>query len=87
MIAGWSMAYNPDLSRFSPGTIQLLDFVQGAATHGIKMIDLGADYTEAANSYKDRFGNATYQLSGGGVWASRLGSAARSLYRAVKYRD
>jgi CelD/BcsL family acetyltransferase involved in cellulose biosynthesis len=87
VIALWILAYNPEFSRFSAGTIQLLDLIRDAATHGIRMVDFGADHTIVTNTYKDRFRNATYELSGGGVWASRLGSAARSLYRRARYRD
>ena len=87
IVTGWVMGFNPEFSRFSVGTAQLLDLIREAADQGIKMLDLGADYTAAADNYKDRFGNATYEVGGGGVWASRLGAAARSLYRTVKYRD
>ena len=87
IVALWTLAYNPEFSRFSAGTMQLLDLIRDAATHGITMVDFGADHTVATNTYKDRFRNGTYELSGGGVWASRLGAAARSLYRRVMYRD
>ena len=87
VIALWTLAYNPEFSRFSAGTMQLLDLIKNAATHGIRMVDFGADDTVVTNTYKDRFRNATYELSGGGVWSSRLGAAARSLYRRAFYRD
>jgi CelD/BcsL family acetyltransferase involved in cellulose biosynthesis len=87
VIALWTLAYNPEFSRFSAGTIQLLDLIRDAATHGIRMVDFGADHTVVTNTYKDRFRNATYEVSGGGVWASRLGATARSLYRRALYRD
>jgi hypothetical protein len=51
------------------------------------MLDFGADFNAAADSFKDRLGNGTYEVSGGGVWASRLEAAGRSLYRTAKYRD
>jgi CelD/BcsL family acetyltransferase involved in cellulose biosynthesis len=51
--------------------------MEEAATRGVEMVDFG--YGD--DRYKQRFGNATYSVSGGGVWASRLGSAARSFYR------
>lgn len=86
IVALWTLAYNPEFSRFSAGTMQLLDLISDAAARGIQMIDFGADHTVIANTYKDRFKNATYELSGGGVWASRLGATARSLYRATLYR-
>jgi CelD/BcsL family acetyltransferase involved in cellulose biosynthesis len=87
VIALWTLAYNPEFSRFSAGTIQLLDLIRDAASHGIRMVDFGVDHIVGTNTYKDRFRNATYELSGGGVWASRLGAAGRSLYRRARYRD
>jgi len=56
--------------------------IEEAATRGVETVDFG--YGELP--YKTRFGNATYRVSGGGVWASRLGSATRSLYRRARYR-
>jgi CelD/BcsL family acetyltransferase involved in cellulose biosynthesis len=87
VIALWTLAYNPEFSRFSVGTMQLLDLIRDAEKHGIRMVDFGYDNSVSTNTYKDRFRNATYELSGGGVWASRIGSAARSLYRRAKFRD
>jgi len=87
VIALWTLAYNPEFGRFSVGTMQLLDLFSGAAQRGIKLVDFGADFKQTTNTYKDRFRNATYEVSGGGVWASRLGAAGRSLYRRAKYRD
>ena len=87
VIALWTLAYNPEFSRFSAGTMQLLDLFKNAATYGIRMVDFGADHSLVTNTYKDHFRNATYDVSGGGVWASRLGATARSLYRRALYRD
>lgn len=85
-IALHTLAYNPEFSRFSVGTMQLLDLIKEAAARGITMVDFGADHTVVTNTYKDWFRNATYDLSGGGVWANRLEAKARSVYRQVKYR-
>jgi len=82
ILAPWILAYDPEYSRFSPGTIKWLALFEEATTRGVEIIDFG--YGD--DRYKQRFGNATYNVSGGGVWASRLGSAARSFYRKVKYR-
>ena len=87
VIALWTLAYNPEFSRFSAGTMQLLDLFKNAATYGIRMVDFVADHSLVTNSYKDHFRNATYNVSGGGVWSSRLGAAARSLYRRAVCRD
>lgn len=43
-------------------------------------------YTVVENTHKDRFRNATYELIGGAVWASRIEAKARSIYRMTKYR-
>jgi CelD/BcsL family acetyltransferase involved in cellulose biosynthesis len=83
ILAPWVIAYHPDYSRFSPGTIEWYALIEEGANRGIEIIDLG--YGDL--HYKQRFGNATYIVNGGGVWGSRLGSAARSLYRKTKYRD
>jgi CelD/BcsL family acetyltransferase involved in cellulose biosynthesis len=83
ILAPWILAYDPEYSRFSPGTIKWLALFEEATTRGVEIIDFG--YGD--DQYKQRFGNATYSVSGGGVWASRLGSATRSLYRRAKYRD
>jgi CelD/BcsL family acetyltransferase involved in cellulose biosynthesis len=83
IIAPWILAYDPEYSRFSPGTIEWLVLFEEAAARRVDMVDFG--YGD--DRYKERFGNATYSVSGGGVWASRLGSAARSLYRRARYGD
>jgi CelD/BcsL family acetyltransferase involved in cellulose biosynthesis len=82
-----TLAYNPEFSRFSAGTIQVLDLIRDATAHGITMIDFGANHTEQEHTYKERFRNATYELSGGAVWASRMEAKARSIYRSARYRS
>jgi CelD/BcsL family acetyltransferase involved in cellulose biosynthesis len=82
IIAPWILAYDPDYSRFSPGTIEWLSLFEEAARRGVEMVDFGF----GGNSYKQRFGNATYSVGGGGVWASHLESTARSLYRRLRFR-
>lgn len=86
IVALYTLAYNPEFSRSSVGTMQLLDLIRNAKAHDITTIDFGADCTVVTNTYKDWFRNATYELSGGGVWASRIEAKARSVYRQVRYR-
>lgn len=83
ILAPWILAYDHDYSRFSPGTIEWLVLFEEAAKRGVEMVDFGY----GNNQYKQRFGNATYGVGGGGVWASRLGSTARSLYRRARFRS
>lgn len=83
ILAPWILAYDPGYSRFSPGTIQWVALIEEAVARGVQMIDFGYGH----DRYKQWFGNATYSVSGGGVWASRLESAARALYRRARYHD
>jgi CelD/BcsL family acetyltransferase involved in cellulose biosynthesis len=83
ILAPWIVAYDPEYSNFSPGTIKWLALFEAAPAHQVEVVDLG--YGD--DRYKQWFGNTTYSISGGGVWASRLGSAARALYRRAKYHD
>jgi CelD/BcsL family acetyltransferase involved in cellulose biosynthesis len=83
IIAPWLVAYDPEYSRFSPGALSWLALIQEASAHGVEMVDFGY----GNDQYKLWFGNATYSTNGGGVWANRLGSAARTLYRRARFRD
>jgi CelD/BcsL family acetyltransferase involved in cellulose biosynthesis len=85
-LAPWIMAYDSQFGRFSPGTIHLLALIEDATRHGVARIDLGYDLGQMG-VYKARFSNCSYQVSGGGVWASRAEAAARSFYRRLRYRD
>jgi CelD/BcsL family acetyltransferase involved in cellulose biosynthesis len=82
ILAAWNVGYDPEYSRFSPGSILWLSVFKEAAAHGVEMVDFG--YWSL--KYKQWFGNATYEVTGGAVWASRLEGAARSLYRRAKHR-
>jgi CelD/BcsL family acetyltransferase involved in cellulose biosynthesis len=83
MLAGWFIGYDPEYSRFSPGTMLWLGLSEEAARRGVEIVDFG--YGD--DKQKVEFGNASYPVSGGAVWASRLESAARSVYRRARYRD
>ena len=82
-LSAWYTAYDPDFSRFSPGMIKWLAVAEEAARQGITRIDLGW----GENRYKDRLGNASYAVSGGAVWASRVEATGRSVYRRLRFRD
>jgi CelD/BcsL family acetyltransferase involved in cellulose biosynthesis len=83
ILDGWLTSYDPEYSRFSPGTISWLALIVESAKRGADIVDFG--YGD--NQSKRRFANAAYSVSGGGVWASRIGGTARSLYRKVRFRD
>jgi len=82
ILAPWILAYDPDYSRFSPGTIEWLALFEEAAARGVETLDFG--YGD--DRYKERFGTGSYLVGGGAVWASRLESAARSAYRRTRFR-
>lgn len=81
ILAPWILAYDPEYSHFSPGTIEWLALFEEAAARGVKILDFG--YREYR--YKQRFGNGSYMVGGGAVWASRLESGARSVYRRTRF--
>jgi CelD/BcsL family acetyltransferase involved in cellulose biosynthesis len=76
-------AFDPEYSRFSPGTLNTLALFEAAAERGVEIIDFGY----GNDRWKPRFSSGVKTVSGGGVWTSRLGGAARSLYRKVRFRD
>lgn len=82
IVSQWIAAYDPEYSRFSPGTINMLELFADAAKRGVEIADFGY----GNDLYKQRFGTGAYTVSGGGVWASRMGAAARSLYRKTRFR-
>lgn len=82
-IAGWMMAYDPEYARFSPGALMQVAQLEEAHRRGVEIIDFG--YGD--DNYKREFGNASYRVDSGAVWASRLESAARRQYRKARFRD
>jgi len=79
MLFGWFTGYNPEFARYCPGTQVLLELISGAAERGVEILDFG----HGSSLAKQRFASGSYKLTGGGVWASRLEAAARTLYRRV----
>jgi CelD/BcsL family acetyltransferase involved in cellulose biosynthesis len=82
-LTGWFAAYDPELSRFSPGTMLVLAVAEEAASRGITYFDLGY----GQDSYKLRLANTSYPVAGGAVWVSRTERAARRLYRQLRGRS
>jgi CelD/BcsL family acetyltransferase involved in cellulose biosynthesis len=41
IIAPWILAYDPDYSRFSPGTIEWFALFEEAARRGVEIVDFG----------------------------------------------
>jgi CelD/BcsL family acetyltransferase involved in cellulose biosynthesis len=79
-LSGWFTAYEPALSRLSPGVILIFGLFEEAARQGITRIDLGY----GQDSYKHGLANDSYPVAGGAVWASQAERLARSVYRRVR---
>lgn len=82
-LSAWITGYDPDFSRYSPGMIKWLAVAEEANRQDVTRVDLGW----GENRYKSRLGNASYAVSGGAIWASRVEAKGRSIYRQLKYRE
>jgi CelD/BcsL family acetyltransferase involved in cellulose biosynthesis len=80
---GWFTSYDPELSRFSPGTMLTFAIAAEAAARGISTLDLGP----GQDSYKLRLANAAHPVAGGAVWATGIEAALRQLYRMLRRRS
>jgi CelD/BcsL family acetyltransferase involved in cellulose biosynthesis len=81
ILSQWISAFDPEYSRFSPGTLNMLAMFAEAPERGVEIADFGY----GNDLYKQRFGSGVHTVTGGGVWASRLGTAARSIYRKARF--
>jgi CelD/BcsL family acetyltransferase involved in cellulose biosynthesis len=81
ILSQWMAGYDHEYFRFSPGTNHMLAMFAAAPEHGVEIADFGY----GRDQYKPRFASGVDTVGGGGVWASRLGGAARSLYRRVRF--
>jgi CelD/BcsL family acetyltransferase involved in cellulose biosynthesis len=63
VLHSWFGTYDPDLSKYSPGLVLLLENATTAPTRGIRVIDLGRGYQD----YKRRISNSTYHVGEGQV--------------------
>ncbi len=76
-LSGWFPAYDPELSKFSPGMIMAFAIAEEATTRGITRYDLGY----GQDKYKFGLANESYQVAGGAVWSVRAEEIARRVYR------
>jgi CelD/BcsL family acetyltransferase involved in cellulose biosynthesis len=80
-LSDWFAAYEPEFSRFSPGTMMYLVLADECANRGIALIDL----CPGQDLYKFHLANDSYQVAAGAVWVSRAEAAARKIYRQHLY--
>jgi CelD/BcsL family acetyltransferase involved in cellulose biosynthesis len=59
----WFPAYDPQFSKFSPGTVLLFAVAEAAPSHGVDLIDLGM----GEHGYKTRVANSGYDVTSGRV--------------------
>jgi CelD/BcsL family acetyltransferase involved in cellulose biosynthesis len=83
ILSQWIAGFDPEYFRFSPGTLNMLAMLAETPERGVEIVDFG--YGD--DRYKQRFASGVHTVMGGGVWASRLGAAARALYRKAKFHD
>lgn len=76
-VASWIVAYDPDLSRYSPGSVLDLLIAEEAAGRGVQVISLG----KGDGMQKNRLGTLTQHVAEG--WVERLG-AGSALRRAIR---
>jgi CelD/BcsL family acetyltransferase involved in cellulose biosynthesis len=79
VICGWFTGHDPEMKKFSPGTLILFATVEEAARRHITRFELGA----GQEAYKSRVSNGSYPVAGGAVWAIPGERAARGLYRRL----
>lgn len=76
----WFPTYNPELERYSPGLILLIEMAKWAPSQGIRRIDLG----RGASRYKLAFANAAIPLCEGSLErGSTPVGAARALRKVA----
>jgi len=73
----WFPAYNPDLARYAPGILLLLNMLEQSAKLGITKVDLG----KGVQDYKRRFQNTSVILATGSVDLFSLGTLPRIVCR------
>jgi CelD/BcsL family acetyltransferase involved in cellulose biosynthesis len=78
----WFPAYDPELARFSPGTMMWFALAEEAARRDITRIDLGY----GQDSYKFHLTTESHSVAGGAVWASRTEQVGRKIYRRLVQR-
>lgn len=72
----WFPAYDPELGKYSPGMIHILELARCAAVHGINQIDMGR-----VNHYKSRVATDYVDTAEGAVDLHLLKKLAKDSYR------
>jgi CelD/BcsL family acetyltransferase involved in cellulose biosynthesis len=75
----WFPAYDPEWSRYSPGSVLLLAMCEAMASQGVRTIDLG----KGQEGYKVRFAGADYPVGNGSI---ELGGAPARVAAGVGRR-
>lgn len=82
VLHGWFPAYDPELSKYSPGQILWAELARVAPSLGIRRIDLG----RGDERFKRQLGSGTIRLAEGSVDLRRVrGSVRRSWFHAQRW--
>jgi len=70
---GWHIAYDPELSAYSPGMQLLLELIRGAAAEGIRRFDLG----QGSGGFKERLSSGVTTIAQGSLDLHQATAAMR----------
>lgn len=80
----WFPAYSQEYSKYSPGSILLMEMIQSVPERNLQAIDLG----KGRSRYKDQFSNSQVELAEGdvslGIWSTKLKPVAKSIANFIR---
>ena len=79
----WFPAYDPDFSKYSPGSVLMLRMAEAAQSQGIQVIDLG----KGASRYKSTLMTGKRPLQEGSVELPSIRTTVRKVLRAAELRQ
>jgi Protein involved in cellulose biosynthesis (CelD) len=80
VLSWWFPAYDPAYGKYSPGILVLLHLLEGAAAHGIGVVDLG----RGKHEYKDATKTGELVVVTGSVDAPGVGALPRRVKRVAR---
>jgi CelD/BcsL family acetyltransferase involved in cellulose biosynthesis len=80
VLHGWFVAYNPELSSYSPGMTLFVRLAEEAEQFGIQKIDLG----RGEEQYKWRLASGGVELAEGSVSRPSVGTLLRTTWRKTR---
>jgi len=81
ILSAWFQAFDPQMSRYSPGTMMWFGLASSAANNGVTRIDFGG----GDEAYKISLATGSYDLVRGRVWGSLVENELRKIARDIVY--